>query len=70
MLKTFAKVEDGIVTNIAIAEGVWPFADDPYIEAPGGVSVGWGYSDGQFSDLAPPASSSAIQPISTGLQTL
>ena len=73
MIKTFAKVSGGIVINLALAEDVWPFADNPYIEVPNGlmVSVGWGHTNGQFIDLTPPpAVAAANQPTSTGLQAL
>jgi hypothetical protein len=56
MVKTFAKITDGIVTNFALAEDVWPFEDDPHIEVPSElrVEIGWSYLDKKFVDLREP----------------
>jgi hypothetical protein len=63
MIKTFAKIENGIVTNIALAEDTWPFENDPHIEIPEGVQVGIGWSYDGTSFIAPSEPEVVIQTI-------
>jgi hypothetical protein len=54
MIKNFAKVVNGVITNVAVAEDVWPFGDDPHIECPDGFGVGDLYDGTTFSKVPPP----------------
>lgn len=47
-VKKFAIVKDGVVSNIAIAEDVWPFENDEAIELTDEqqVNIGWSVVDG------------------------
>jgi hypothetical protein len=40
MIKNFAKIVNGVVVNVAIADEVWPFEYDPHVEVPDGFGVG------------------------------
>jgi hypothetical protein len=73
MIKTFAKIENDIVVNLAIAEDVWPFEDDPHIEVHRGLRLepGWSYINNEFIDNRPkPDPIVVVQPTTTGLQKI
>ena len=53
MIKNFAKVVNGVITNVAVAEDVWPFENDPHIECPDGFGVGDLCDGVNFSKPAP-----------------
>jgi hypothetical protein len=53
MIKNFAKVVNGVVLNVAIAEDAWPFADDPHVEIPEGYGIGDLFNGVSFSKPTP-----------------
>jgi len=49
----YAIVENGVVTNIVVSDDPELAEDRGWIEAEGGVSIGWTYSNGQFEEVEP-----------------
>lgn len=60
MMETrYAIIENGVVTNVAIASGPWPFLEQTAVAltgAEGGVAAGWLYDGTAFTDPNPPPS--------------
>lgn len=54
MVNGYAVIEDGVVTNMALAEKDFA-AEQGWILLPEGVTIGWLYTDGVFLPPPPPA---------------
>lgn len=48
MVTTYAIIEEGVVVNVALADGAWPFGDHA-VPCPLNVGIGHLYADGVFT---------------------
>lgn len=67
MVTTYALIENGVVTNVAVAEGEWPFPGEAVALEPGShVGIGCGYDGTAFTypDASP------VLPPDTGMDVL
>lgn len=72
MEKIYAIIENGIVANLAVAEGPWPFPAQTVIDVTGGhpvtgagVCIGWQVVDGKIIDPTPVGPAVPTIPVTT-----
>lgn len=71
-MKTYAIIENGVVANLAVADGAWPFPEQVVIDVTNGhpdtgnpVHIGWACVNGQIIDSTPQAPAAPTIPVTT-----